>query len=91
MSIIRLFALRNLLIVACAIAAGLAIYKGIQISQKIHAVQEADEHLHLFFLQCRQQQFLSLERRDQHLVMQFLPRCGQRDGVSTRILCIDLC
>lgn len=44
MSIIRLFALRNLLIVACAIAAGLAIYKGIQISQKIHAVQEADRY-----------------------------------------------
>lgn len=44
MSIIRLFALRNLLIVACAIAAGLAVYKGIQISQKIDAVQEADRY-----------------------------------------------
>lgn len=44
MSIIRLFALRNLLIVACAIAAGLAVYKGIQISQKIEAVQEADRY-----------------------------------------------
>lgn len=44
MSIIRLFALRNLLIVACAIAAGLAVYKGIQISQKMDAVQEADRY-----------------------------------------------
>lgn len=44
MSIIRLFALRNLLIVACVIAAVLAVYKGVQISQKIHAVQEADRY-----------------------------------------------
>lgn len=44
MTIIRLFALRNLLILACIIAGGLAVYKGVQISQKINAVQEADRY-----------------------------------------------